>query len=387
MSAPRLAVVSYLAGDPLTPRGARTTALTESLSRDWTIELHSSAAVHAAPPRRSTVRRARKAAAVVRKRVLLDNQEIWSRRHFGAWEPKVDGALLIGWPMSPLVYASERLYAHDIPYVVDVGDPWVLTNPNPYLRRPVAARAIRAERALWARAAGAVLTTTVQANAMSSLYPALPILVRPNGYEPIGGTSESHAEEVHSEEDRADVNPRSRDTLNLVYLGNLSGVLLDVSVLLRRLVDSGRWSEVKFAQYGNDWDGVLDRAPSEVVVTRHKPVPWDQAIALARNYDAAVAIGTQDAYRMRMPSKAVPYLTLPIPRIAITRGADDDALADYVADKQGWVCSTIDDPRLAERLQDHLSRNWSAEELAAPLAEAWPQVADEVARFLARVLR
>jgi hypothetical protein len=90
---------------------------------------------------------------------------------------------------------------------------------------------------------------------------------------------------------------------------------------------------------------------------------------------------------MRMPSKAVQYLTLPIPRVAITCGADDDAIADYVADKEGWVCSAIDDPRLAERLQEHLLRKWSPEQLAAPRAEAWPQVADEVARFLARVLR
>ncbi len=370
---PRLAVVSYLGRDPLTPRGTRTRALVEALDGDWIVELQSSSSLHAAPHHRTSVRHARKVIARARKRVLLDNQEIWSRSHFRGWEPKVDGALLIGWPMSPLVYASARLCARDIPYVVDVGDPWLLTQPNPYLRRPVVSRATRAERRLWAMASGAVLTTTGQANAISSLYPALPILVRPNGYEIVPPATL---------DDPTDLHRRSQKTISFVYFGNLSAVLLDVSVLLRRLVDSGQWREVRFALYGNDWDGVLDRAPSQAVVTRHKPVPWEQAIVLARHHDAAIAIGTRDSYRMRMPSKAAPYLTLPIPRVAITCGAGDDALAQYVADKAGWLSSAIGDPQLVMRLRDHLSRNWTAEELAPPPGEAWPRVANEIAMFV-----
>jgi hypothetical protein len=377
LSAPQLAVVSYLGRDPFTPRGTRTRALVEALGGDWTIELHSSSSLHAAPHQRASVRRARRVIARARKRVLLDNQELWSRSHFRAWEPKVDGALLVGWPMSPLVYASARLSRRDIPYVVDVGDPWMLTHPNPYLRRPVASRATRAEQRLWAGASGAVLTTGLQADAISSLYPAMPIIVRPNGYETV---------EPATMDDLADLRPQSQKTINLVFFGNLSSVLLDVRVLLRRLVDSGHWREIRFAQYGNDWEGVLDGVPSEVIVTRHKPVPWEEAIVVGRNYDAAIVIGTSNSYRMQMPSKVAPYLTLPIPRVAITCGADDDSLAQYVADKAGWLCSAIDDPHLAERLHDHLSHNWTPEELAPPLGEAWPCVANEVAVFVKRVL-
>jgi hypothetical protein len=43
----------------------------------------------------------------------------------------------------------------------------------------------------------------------------------------------------------------------------------------------------------------------------------------------------------------------PIPRVAITSTARDDALADYLADKPGWLCSQVDSPALAEQLRDN----------------------------------
>jgi hypothetical protein len=75
VNARRLAVVSYLANDPFTPRGMRTRAVPKALERDWALELHSSAALHAAPHRRAAVRRARKVVARVGKRLILDPQE------------------------------------------------------------------------------------------------------------------------------------------------------------------------------------------------------------------------------------------------------------------------------------------------------------------------
>ena len=372
---PRLAVVSYLAHDLMTPRGPRTRAVIEALCADWRIELRCSSARHASPSHRAATRTARNMIARARKRVMLDNQELWSHANLGAWEPDVAGALLIGWPISPLVYASARLSARGIPYVLDVGDPWMLTHPAPDLQRPVASRAIRAERRLWASASGAVVTTTAQAKKLLTLYPALPILVRPNGYEVVRS--------IPLGEDSEDRHPRARETLNLVHFGTLSGARLDPTVPLTRLVNSGRWREVRFAQYGSDWNRALESAPG-VLVTRHNPVPWEEAVAAARNYDAAIAFGYPDSDQM--PSKAVQYLSLPIPRVAIVSGAADDPMARYLADKPGWLCSAIDDPRLAETLGDHLSRSWYAEQLAPPPSEAWPSVANEIAAFVNRVL-
>jgi hypothetical protein len=368
-------VVSYLARDPFTPRGTRTRALIGALGGDWTVELHSSSSLHAAPPKRGSVRLARKAAARARKRVLLDNQEIWSRMHFRAWEPDVAAALLIGWPMSPLVYAAERLRARGVPYVVDLGDPWLLTNPDPNLRRPVSSRAKRAERRLWEAASGAVLTTAAQAESLSCLYPQLPLLIRPNGYDPV------RPDALNGTRDRR---RHAQDAIDLVYFGTLAAARLDLSVLLKRLVESGRWREVRLAHYGSDWGREVEDAPSGAIVTRHQPLPWDQAVAEAHKYDAAVALGYPNS--LQMPSKAVQYLTLPIPRVAITLGVADDPLARYVAGKPGWLCCAIDDPQLAERLHDHVSRDWSAAELAPPPGEAWTSVADEVAAFVSRAL-
>ena len=374
----RLAVVSYLANDPLTPRGTRTKALLKALAGDWQIELHASSAMHATPHRFGVVRQARIAVARVSNRVILDPQEAWSARSFRSWRPEVDAALLIGWPMSPVAHAASRLRDAGIPYVVDVGDPWILTNRGTSLRWPVSSRAAAAERSLWEGASGAVLTTKVQADALRSLYPDLPILIRPNGYQD-GSVAV------------ADRPPRrqaghSDEAIKLVHFGTLWGVLLDVGTVLARLADSGRWREVKFAHYGHAWPGALDGASLKATVTTHEPLPWEQAMAVAREHDVAVAIGTQRSHRMRMPSKAVQYLTLPIPRLAITCGADDDPLAQYLHGKPGWLCCTIDDPRLPELLAAHVSRDWSAAELAPPPGESWPRVAEEVARFVNSVL-
>ena len=87
MSARRLAVVSYLASDPITPRGTRTKALVKALERHWAIELYASSALHAAPHSRAAVRRARKIVARVSKRLILDPQEPWSYRRFRSWKP------------------------------------------------------------------------------------------------------------------------------------------------------------------------------------------------------------------------------------------------------------------------------------------------------------
>jgi hypothetical protein len=378
MSGRRLAVVSYLANDPLTPRGTRTKALIEALERDWAVELHASSALHAAPHRRAAVRRARKVVARVSKRLILDPQELWSYRRFRSWKPQVDAALLIGWPMSPLVYAAARLRRAGIPYLIDVGDPWVLTNPGSTLRRPVISRAARAEFVLWSAASGAVVTTKAQADAFRSLYPDLPILIRPSGYRDVTIAAEDRAPRKRAQ--------RAEPILKLLNFGTLYMSLVDVSEVLARLVDSGLWREVKFTHFGHAWPGALERASLKATVSTQPPVPWEEAVALAGDHDVAVVLGTRPLYRIRLPSKAAQYLTLPIPRVAISSGADDDALAQYVNGKPGWLCCAIDDPHLPERLRSHVSRDWSARELAPPADESWPRVGDEVVAFVNSVL-
>jgi hypothetical protein len=86
-----------------------------------------------------------------------------------------------------------------------------------------------------------------------------------------------------------------------------------------------------------------------------------------------------------MPSKAVQYLTLPIPRIAMVNSGDADALATYVADKPGWA--VIDDQnRLAsEVIASHLSKPWRQIDLQAPKSESWDAVEHVLGDFVVDV--
>jgi hypothetical protein len=306
---------------------------------------------------------------------LLDKQEPWSRLHFQGWNPQVDAALLIGLPMSPLVYAAARLRSATIPYVVDIGDPWMLTNPDPPLHGLAAARAIRAERQLWSAASGAVVTTGAQADAISALHPTMPILVRPNGYE---------LPQAAAVGELAETRKQPTATLRLVHFGNLYSLRLDIGSFFSRLVESDRWREITFTQYGSDWSGQLNTIPSAIRVETHLPVAWEQAIKVACEHDAAIVIGNKDA--QQLPSKAVQYLTLPIPRVALTNGQNNDALTQYVSGKAGWMTATTDDTQVAKRLYDHVARKWSATELAPPPSDAWPRVANEIAGFVGSVL-
>jgi hypothetical protein len=219
------------------------------------------------------------------------------------------------------------------------------------------------------------MTTNAQADALSAIYPSLPILVRPNGYDP-----------THIPMTEALIEQRKQpsETLSIVHFGDLYPVRLDVSVLLERLVDSGLWSRIAFSQYGHDWHGLLDLVPPGIHVMEHKPVPWSKAIETAARHDVAIVIGNHGFYQL--PSKAVQYLTLPIPRLAFTNGRVDDALTQYVSGKSGWMTASLDDPRAAERLKAHLMRNLGLAELTPPQNEAWTLVADEIAEFVSRVL-
>jgi hypothetical protein len=369
----RLAIVSLHAHRELAPRGERTRRLAESLGREWDVE------VVAPPPAVPTggaagqgrSSRARRLAADVVGRTLLDKWEPWSVKRLARWRPDVDAALLIGHPFSPVVYAARRLAAANVPYVVDSGDPWVLTAPRVSNKGIGLLRARAAERFVWGNAAGGVLTTPKQSEALQAFFPGLPTLVRPNGYETAATPSLQQRGRRPSEEE-----------LRLVHFGMLSHSRLDLLPLLRALCDSGRWRRISLTQFGDDFAGVLDAAPGGVEVERRSACRWAEVVQLARDYDLAIAVGNVDP--SQLPSKAIQYLTLPIPRLAVTNGLPGDSLAGYVRGKPGWLTLALDDPLAADRIAAHLGREWAPAELAAPPSEGWPGVATAVAEFVDR---
>jgi hypothetical protein len=375
---PRLVVVSFMAHAPFSPRGIRTRTLIEALRHDWQVEL-----VAGPPTGKSYATRSRVGTSLIRKvgriahsSVLLDKYELWSRHRFRTWHPVAgSAALLVGSPFSPLIYASRRLAESSIPYVVDAGDPWVLTAAVSDVRNLGWLRGRAAEHRLWAGAAGAVVTTQAQAHAVQAMFPNLRILVRPNGFAPADHSRPNIAIQ-------RSVDGRS-SCLKLAHFGDISSVRIDIALFLERLARTGGWNEVEFHQYGADWTGAL-QSLRDVRVVFHEPRPWSEIVSAALKYDLAVVVGNRDP--ALLPSKAVVYLQLPIPRLALVGEGKGDALTQYVADKPGWTVVPVDGPNGADKIRTHLSRGWTAAELAPPATESWDEVTSEIRRFLDTVL-
>ena len=241
-----------------------------------------------------------------------------------------------------------------------------MTADLPELRGLAFRRALRAERQAWRHAAGAVLTTPAQARALAAHFPQLPILVRPNGT-----TLEQKSVENLS-------SAQAGDCLRLGHFGNFYRARLDIAPFLDSLALSGLWESVELHQYGQDWTNALAGVRVARVVP-HDPLPWPDVVARAPELDAALVVGNRD--RKQLPSKAVDYLTLPIPRIAVTRSDGDDALVEYVADKPGWLVLAPDIHDAPDRVRAHVSRLWSEQDLALPASEQWGVVAKDVADF------
>src|SRR5664280_1997256 len=107
--------------------------------------------------------------------VLLDKYEPWSWRELRRLDVTgFCGAVLIGYPWSPIALAARRLRRAKIPHVVDVGDPWRI-GLGKGAARLSALRARRLEAQLWRGAAAAILTTEGQKSTIESRYQDLPI--------------------------------------------------------------------------------------------------------------------------------------------------------------------------------------------------------------------
>lgn len=318
-------------------------------------------------PRR--VRLRRRAVTPLRK-VLLDRFEPWSARRLFRWRPDVDAAVLIGAPWSPIVYASRRLVAAGIPYVVDVGDPWALTSVG---KPPIPLRrATRAERFVWKYAAGAVVTTRSQQAQLQAHFPDLEIMVRPNGYTPI--------EHLPT---RSRARPVDDGSLRIAHFGMLAPTRIDPVPFIRELHRSGLWRSIVFSQFGEDHGVGLDRLALDSVRIEHHPrQPWEQLVERSSEFDAALVV----AYprKMQLPSKTVEYSTLRLPRIALTNADPDDSVREYVADRPGWLVVSNGEPDIARRVWEHVRQPYSARRLAPRAEDAWPVVADRIAEFVSR---
>jgi hypothetical protein len=363
----RLALVSYFAHQRFEPRGIRTRAVIAALAGEWEVEL-------AAAPRRqlelerTTVRRVLQGAAYrLHNPIALDRFELMARWQFWGWSPAAALGLLIGYPFSPLTVAARRLARRGVPYVVDASDPWALTALKQAGGAVARARARRAEAALWAGARAAIVTSERQERALRALFPHLTTLVRPNGY--------TSARVPTPRPRRGD--PRE---LRLGHFGSLYDPRVELRPFLGHLAGSTRWRSIVVEQFGPDRSGALSSLLPGIEVRMRTRLPWAEVLEAAQDLDLALAVGNLDA--SQLPSKVVEYLTLPIPRVALVPDPGENAIADYVADKPGWLVLSPTDPAAPERVAEHQARDWRREELSPPPGESWTAVGREIARFL-----
>jgi hypothetical protein len=369
-------VVSFaeLAGElPISPRIQRTAHLTAALEREFEFGVarvpdHLGPASH--PSRKSVPRGlARKALSPL----VLDHLEIPARVVMRGWQPSGRGALLIAWPFSPIYIAASHLVAAGIPYVVDIGDPWVMTEPAPPrgARRLSVLRAKAAETFLWRHAAAGVVTTETQASDLQALFPDLDLLVRPNGY--------LAADEPGVRGAPADAGTDDGE-LRLVHFGSINSRRVPIGEWLSALPGAAGIRRVRFANYGPvNHPELLQAEDPAVAVEAHDAVDWALACQIARTFDAAVVVGNADP--AKLPSKAIQYLTLPVPRIALTFSGDGGELAAFATQRPGFVQAGLDSPDDIPRMIAHVRRAWSDEELSPSTGDSWAEVAREVVRF------
>ena len=312
----------------------------------------------------------RKARTKLVKDFVFDECEPLARRTLRDWQPSGLGAVIVGWPYSPLYYGAQRLVATGVPYVVDIGDPWALTATKATADwKRVPARARDAERFIWEHAAGGVVTTATQEDALQRLFPRLALLCRPNGYF-----------EVTATDSPAPASGRPAGELRLVQYGSVYPVRVPIGGWLARLREAGGFDRISFVNYGSV--GVPELLESDdpgVVVEVRAPIEWDDAWRAAHEFDAAVVVGNKDP--AQLPSKAIQYLTLPIPRLALTGGGPGDELAAFAAEEPAFLAVDVNDAEGPSRAIAHVRRQWTAAELAPPPEHSWPAVARRVARF------
>lgn len=376
MSADRQAIVVSFAGDnPLWPRVQRATHLTTALERDFDfrVERVPSQTGHAVGPFKATL--PRRVARRALRSLVLDSFEIPARLALRGWKPSGRGALLIGWPFSTINIAASHLVAAGIPYVVDVGDPWALTEPepSPWSRLLWRRRAEAAEAFWWRHAAAGVVTTRTQASSLRALFPDLNLLVRPNGYT-------MAAEPMVNREPGPRVDLASAGELRLVQFGSVNRAKVPIGEWLSRLRSAAGLKSVRFTNYGSvDRQDLLRTRDPAVIVEFHDPVDWGRACQIARGFDAAVVIANRNPGEL--PSKAIQYLTLPVPRIALTASGDRGELGAFAAQRPGFIAVDVDSREDISRMITRLRHAWSDEELSPPAGDSWAEVAREVVGF------
>ena len=216
---------------------------------------------------------------------VLDQYEPGALRLFRHWTPQGLGAVLIGWPFSPLFWAARRLVAagrsvrarRRRPVGADAqGGHAGLGSPLRAHRREPSPTSGSTPQAGWSPPSG-------QAEALGALFPRLRLLRRPNGYFEVRPTPRV-----------PDPRPAAGRELRLVQFGSVYPVRLAIGDWLSRLRREGGFDRVHFVNYGaSGAPELLESDDPGVVVEVRAPVELRETWLVARDFDAAVVTGNK----------------------------------------------------------------------------------------------
>lgn len=313
---------------------------------------------------------------VAERQVLIDRFEpstALAVRRLGELEP--DAGYLVVPPFSPAVHVARALRRAGKPYVLDTGDPWALSSPAFGKRTIAGGRSRRAERELLGGAAGIVVTTEPQAEDVRTRFPGIPLHSRPNGFQKV-----EYARNVKTR-------GNAISTLRLVHFGRFEPDLrVDLLPFLQMLADSDHWDRIELTQFGPDLTKLPEPGRSDIEIEPRNLIPWPEAVRISTEYDAALVLGNRPRHWAQLPSKAIEYLGLPIPRIALC-DPGSNVLRDFTQKSPGYLSLDEGDPATAAKVAEHLGRDWGSAQLAGPETESWDSVAPEIAEFVDRCLR
>lgn len=360
---PSLAVVSYYS-TPGSPRGERVSRVLPHLQQTWEVELIDGPGGSSQSHNNSGLAGR---LAQIASRLIVDRFEPWSLCRFWEWRPEVAGAWLVGVPLSPLSRAFVRLHRSRVPFVVDLGD---LESDSPLRKGLGHRRRLAIERKLLRCAVGVVVTTQSQAQTVAAIVPRkTPVLVRPNGYDvcdvPIATPSDPQAH------------------LRLAHLGLLYSLRVDAVPFLERLAEQGQWMGVVLNQFGPVKHRALEGLPKSVMLNLSPTLPRADAAKAALGSDALLVVDNMSG--RSLPSKAIEYLGIPRPRIALVASCDSE-LARFARNQKGWLVVHWNDREPAAKVAEFLGKSWTPESLEPPIEHSWESVSIEIADFVTSTL-
>jgi glycosyltransferase involved in cell wall biosynthesis len=243
-----------------------------------------------------------------------------------SWRPDVIYASAL--PMTALMVASALARRYQVPWIAEFRDLWA-DNHNRDVPTWRCQLEQRLERRVVSSASGLVTVSEPLAKTLSNVYPKLPMLTLPNGFD-----HEDFSRPLIKREELFRV-----ESLNLLYTGMIYPERYDLATFFQALVRAGPQIHVHF--FGR-YIGVAEQQAAVAGVAErthcYEPVSYDRSIALQRSADILLIFLWNDSGQKGIyTGKLFEYLAARRPILAI--GGRDSAPARLILERNAGLVS------------------------------------------------